>query len=200
MKIKTWKDNSFAEQRALFTLPSRACRSVNSSCWTYLADVHLSSRNSPHVFPCMLLTEGRTPLRLRMASRRGRGPSSELRKVQVVATLLLVRTRNKRRDSKVLGGISSSSAWHRDAVCVRRLSVTLAGLPRKSASTKDRFLSGLGFRPPFILTQCVRADAWRGGLFTSWCQEEEEEKRERGRGQHPSIPFQGTILAPKDSN
>lgn len=153
----------------------------------------------------MLLTEGRTPLHLRTASRRGRGPSSELRKVQVVATLLVFMPsgENKKQEKGFQSpprGISSSSAWHRDAVCVRRLSVTLAGLPRKSASTKDRFLSGLGFRPPFILTQCVRADAWRGGLFTSWCQEEEEEKRERGRDQHPSISFQGTTPAPKDSN
>lgn len=110
----------------------------------------------------------------------------------------LVRTRNKRRDSKVLGGISSSSAWHREAVCVRRLSVTLAGLPRKSASTKDRFLSGLGFRPPFILTQCVRADAWRGGLFTSWCQEEEEEKREREEGTNIPVSLsKGPPLPPK---
>lgn len=40
-------------------------------------------------------------------------------------------------------------------VCIRQLSTTLAGLPRKSASIKDRFVSGLGFRSLFILTRCV---------------------------------------------
>lgn len=116
----------------------------------------------------------------------------------MVATLLAFvpsgENKKQEKGSQSPRGISSSSAWHRDVVCVRQLSTILAGLPRKSASIKDRFVSGLGFRSPFILTWCVRAEAWRGGLFTSWWQEEEKREREDGANipvslsKEPSLP------------